>query len=188
MIHEISNRLKSLATLDAIVCPDWEFRYFSYNSQWSEGEEMGSLRDGSGGQWFFWKKGELAGYKCISPEDGVVEYISDHFKDIPSSYNSFINEPAFSMLDSSCVWYLMDNNWIKLGVDIKHVLTLEKVISWEPINYKEWAEEYYEENLDLEAISHIFTGNINVSHITSLNPDVEMSELTTELEEIGMAL
>ena len=31
---------QSLATLDAILCPEWEFRYFSFNDHWDEGERL----------------------------------------------------------------------------------------------------------------------------------------------------
>jgi len=40
--------MQSLATLDAIYSPEWEYRYYSYDSNWGEGEEMGSIRNGSG--------------------------------------------------------------------------------------------------------------------------------------------
>ncbi len=34
--------------LDAIMSPDWELRYFSFDSRWSPTEEMVSMRNGSG--------------------------------------------------------------------------------------------------------------------------------------------
>jgi hypothetical protein len=34
--------------LDAIVCPEWEHRYYSFNANWAADEVMGSMRDGSG--------------------------------------------------------------------------------------------------------------------------------------------
>lgn len=50
------NRLKalfqSLATLDAIMSPEWEYRYYSFNSKWAKGEQMGSMRNGSGDELF----------------------------------------------------------------------------------------------------------------------------------------
>ena len=45
MKAELINKLKHLALLDAIIEPEWEYRYYSYNSHWSESEEMASLRD-----------------------------------------------------------------------------------------------------------------------------------------------
>ena len=50
---EVLNRLcQSLAMLDAIVCPAWEYRYYSYNAHWDSGEAMASMRNGSGDSYF----------------------------------------------------------------------------------------------------------------------------------------
>ena len=38
------------AVLDLIVSPDWDGRYYSFNSKWSENEQMGSMRNGCGAQ------------------------------------------------------------------------------------------------------------------------------------------
>ncbi len=43
---------RSLAVLDAILSPNWEYRYYSFNSRWAVGEMMASMRNGSGDQWF----------------------------------------------------------------------------------------------------------------------------------------
>lgn len=43
---ESSKRLsQSLAMLDAIMSPEWEYRYYSFNSQWGEGEIKASMRE-----------------------------------------------------------------------------------------------------------------------------------------------
>ena len=34
---------RSVAMLDAILSPEWEFRYYSFNSKWAEGEMMASM-------------------------------------------------------------------------------------------------------------------------------------------------
>lgn len=43
---------QSLAMLDAIMSPEWEDRYYSFNSQWDAGEMMASMRNGSGDEYF----------------------------------------------------------------------------------------------------------------------------------------
>lgn len=40
------------AAIDAVLMPEWEFRYFSYDKRWSTEGEMASLRDGSGSHHF----------------------------------------------------------------------------------------------------------------------------------------
>jgi hypothetical protein len=49
-IESLKRLCKSLATLDAIICREWESRYYSYNKNWdiAKGEEYFEMRDGSG--------------------------------------------------------------------------------------------------------------------------------------------
>ena len=44
--------LQSMAMLDAILSPEWQFRYYAFNTAWSTGEQMGSMRNGSGDHFF----------------------------------------------------------------------------------------------------------------------------------------
>src|ERR1700722_13099293 len=43
---------QSLAMLDAILCPEWQYRYHSFNANWAAGEEMASMRNGCGDDYF----------------------------------------------------------------------------------------------------------------------------------------
>lgn len=43
---------QSMGMLDAILCPEWQYRYYSFNAAWAVGEQMGSMRDGSGNHLF----------------------------------------------------------------------------------------------------------------------------------------
>lgn len=88
-ISHIRKKLKTLAAVEAIVCPDWEERYFSYNSKWSEREEMASMRDGCGAEWFAWFHQSLIAYKYFSPEDGAMKDLEKVKKAFPSEYKSF---------------------------------------------------------------------------------------------------
>lgn len=54
-IQTLKTLCKALATLDAIICPDWEYRYYSYNKNWdaAKGEALFSMRNGSGDEFQF---------------------------------------------------------------------------------------------------------------------------------------
>lgn len=41
---------KSISALEAIICPDWQYRYYSYQNNWSKTEELCEMRDGQGDQ------------------------------------------------------------------------------------------------------------------------------------------
>src|SRR5262249_19116182 len=44
--------LQSLAMLDAVLESEWEYRYYSFNARWNNGEMMGSMRNGQGDEFF----------------------------------------------------------------------------------------------------------------------------------------
>ena len=47
-IESLRRQMQTLALLDAILEREWEYRYFSFNCRWSNTEQMGSMRNGSG--------------------------------------------------------------------------------------------------------------------------------------------
>jgi len=51
-VRGLRRTLQAMAMLDAILCRDWQFRYYSFNAAWAAGEQMGSIRNGSGDDLF----------------------------------------------------------------------------------------------------------------------------------------
>lgn len=47
---ELQQICKSISALEAIICPEWEYRYYSYQNDWSETEEFCEMRNGQGDQ------------------------------------------------------------------------------------------------------------------------------------------
>jgi len=47
---ELKKVCKSISALEAIICPEWEYRYYSYQKEWSETEEFCEMRNGEGDQ------------------------------------------------------------------------------------------------------------------------------------------
>jgi hypothetical protein len=47
-IPVVRDRSRSLAMLDAILSPQWEYRYYSFNGSWGPAQELASMRNGSG--------------------------------------------------------------------------------------------------------------------------------------------
>ncbi len=186
MIEQLRKKMKSLALLDAIIEQELQYRYFSYNSNWSDTEEMGSLRDGCGGEWFLWFSGELVGYKCLSPEDGLMSELEEVKESASGAFHSFITEPAFSMDQATCIWFLENSKWVKYGKPVNWLIDLQAITGWKASDYREWATEYYEREIDLEAVEKILGGEFSEEIVKTLNPDIEMSELLEELPEIGI--
>lgn len=47
-IATVRDRSTALAMLDAALSTQWDCRYYSFDSRWSPGQEMASMRDGCG--------------------------------------------------------------------------------------------------------------------------------------------
>lgn len=185
MIKEITQNLKCIAVLEAIICPEWEYRCFSYNSHWGDEEEMASMNNSSGDEWFLWVKGRHAAVKLINYEIGILSDISSIRNEFPPSYAEFISESAFSIDDSSSLWYLMDNDWVKFDVDREEARSMLAVFDWSALDYKEWADDYYENDIPIEAIENIMAGSLTEGDVQLLNPDLRLKDLDEEIEEIG---
>jgi hypothetical protein len=47
---ELKQICKSISALESIISPEWEYRYYSYQNDWSETEECCEMRNGQGDQ------------------------------------------------------------------------------------------------------------------------------------------
>ncbi|MCP3667516.1 MAG: hypothetical protein GY696_34325 [Gammaproteobacteria bacterium] len=187
MIEAYKNKLKYLALLDAILEQDWELRYYSYNSSWSSQEEMASLRDSCGGEWFFLVTEKDIAFKCTSPVDGLVDDFQTLKNQVPEKYSAFLNEPAFSMDEGSCIWYLEDNNWIALGNAINDLPNPIKIQKMTALDYCNYAREILEQDIDSNIVQSIFDGNFTFELAVKLNPDIDINALKNEVSEIGIS-
>src|SRR2546430_4902245 len=111
-ISALKKRCRALAALDLILSPEWEHRYFSFNARWAPGEELASMRNGCGDEWFclFHATG-WAGLKGLDHEslawteggDALCEALRS---EIPAQYADFSCEPAFRWDVTSFVFLL----------------------------------------------------------------------------------
>ncbi len=110
--------LQSLALLDTIIEDEWDYRYYSFNAEWSDPEQMGSMRNGSGDDFFavFDSSGcFLRGFdheSIMSPwkkqSSGIWPGILEK---IPPEFEGSVNEPAFHMEDTTfCIWRLTQDS------------------------------------------------------------------------------
>jgi len=144
------------------------------------------LRDGSGNGWFLWISGQFAAYKCLSSEDGLMPDLKEVKGAILDQYDVFKAEPAFSMNEASCIWYLVEGEWVKEGLQIKWAFDLSEVMNWSPRDYRAWAIDYYEKDLSLAAVAKTFEGKYYDAIAVELNSEVDLVELRNDLDEIGI--
>ena len=203
-INDLKRLLQSLAVLDLIMSPDWESRYYSFDSHWSEGETMGSMRNGCGDSFnalfdsngcFF--KGIAHEYPLSSWREGNLETWKKVLDQVPKEFSSAVTEPAFDMESISfCFWRTYDDASWQCGSletdetdDPDGSEFLLECLNGDPAVYQEFAEEYYEEEIPLLPICHIYNHKpLTQEIIDLLNPEVKMAEIHAELLEIGYSV
>jgi len=200
-IERLKLLTQSLAMLDAIIEPDWEGRYYSFNAHWKAGEAMASMRDGSGDGYYILFESAGAVIKGFAHESVMSPYQTDPLRlwagvldDVPTSFVSFLAEPAFSLSDTTfCIWRTpTDSAWQHGKITFPNEdgadgsADLLAILDGNPASYRNWAEEYYERPIDLAAVTHIYEHRaLTEAIIQQLNPDISLADLTEDITEIG---
>jgi len=192
---ELLKKAKSLAMLDAIYCKEWDLRYFSHNSRWAEGEEMASMRDGEGNDYFILFSAHGVSIKGYFPESGFScdgKALKAVRALMPKKLSFFLEEPAFSIEEASFfIWF--DGNkshWLKTIVSGAEkedgALYLMQWLKHGPEFYKEWAERYYGFPIDFDLVVHIFSFQpIDVGFIKQFGIVFDKNQLLEDMAEIG---
>jgi len=197
-IETIRVRAKALAMLDAIISPEWDERYYSFDTNWSAGEEMASMRNGCGDDWFILFGPFGAAIKGLDHETTISAdsiFAKEITKQLPESFSPFYNETAFSMDQISyCYWHPReDDRWKKVthpdatlsnatDGSIEHLALLHE----SSLLYQEFASEYCEIELALHTIDKVYSFTPLTDQIVkSLNPDLALSDAIEFSKEIG---
>jgi hypothetical protein len=200
-VKQLRRLLQSLAMLDAILSPEWQSRYYSFNARWAKGELMGSMRDGCGDDFFalfnaagcflkgFAHEASMSPYRRRPKEvwPGVLDRVPDEFA-------ACLREPAFTIEDTTfCIWRrYSDSSWqlgvteFPAGADPDGSRSLLSALDGKPATYKAWAEDYYERPVHLTAIRQIYKhAPLTKKLVQRLNPEVTIKDLAADREEIG---
>ncbi|WP_119674710.1 hypothetical protein [Deinococcus sp. RM] len=196
-VLECLRRSQSLALMDALLSPEWEYRYYSFNSGWSESEQMASMRDGSGDHYFMLFTGGGAVAKCFAHEIGAPQRVPVSLTDlqhvIPERYQSFLREPAFLMDELSLlIWFDVEQQlWLQLSpeesITDPPADSLMKMLSApQPGAYVAWAREYFESDTPSEAVAAIFAHQpLTEALVAAFNDDVSLLDVQEECRDIG---
>lgn len=190
-IPDIRRTTQSLAMLDAILCPDWDCRYYSFNRDWGAGQEMASMRNGSGDHWFILFDATGAALKGYAHELIKDAQLAQRIQcEVPKDFSGFLSEPAFTMQDVTfCYWRrASDSSWSKIssaqsedGSD-----KMLALLTSGPSGYKEWAENYFEVPVDLQSVSTVFAHQpLTESLVLALQPGSDLHFANEQAQEIG---
>lgn len=196
-IPTLRKLLQSLATLDAILSPDWASRYYSFNCKWAEAQQMGSMRNGSGDDWFALFMPGGAGIVGVSHESPMFRAgvpWPGIFQGIPPELAELASEPAFDPSNTTfCIWRrLRDPGWSRgpveyaPGDDPDGSAELLGMLDGNPRSYQQFALDYFEVELPLRAVEAIYAhDSLTDALVRELNPEASVEALVPDLTEIG---
>ena len=184
----------SLAALDAVNSPDPEFRYYTYNPQWDEGEAVFEMSDGEGDQMLV----------LFRPEGCVINGFLHEYEQpdkaqvtrgLPDAFEEFIfGEPVNSIGTTFCAWYTPAHGWQTgvVGNEDDGSEELLYIFDNDPETYTDWANEYYldetdREPLETEAVAALYQHEpLTKTAALTLNNELEdWLQLESDLQEIG---
>ncbi|MEZ0446541.1 hypothetical protein [Cellulomonas sp. ICMP 17802] len=203
-ISVLRDRCRALAMLDAVMSPEWDGRYYSFDSGWGPGEEMASLRNGSGDEWSIVFSPAGAFIRGFDHESEMSPFVRGGelwpglVEGVPDAFASCVTEPAFSregtLSATICLWRESgDDGWragpvaLPPGEDPDGADWLfEVLVDGTPSGYQRFAEEYYETPADLRAISAVFALDpLTEALVERLNPETTVEELAGDIVQIG---
>jgi hypothetical protein len=187
--------------LDAILCPEWQYRYHSFNANWAAGEEMASMRDGCGDGYFILFTGAGAILKGFAHESEawrraleLGQPLPGVLDRVPEEFAGFLTEPAFSIDETTfCLWRRPSDPAWQTGAieslggeDPDGSAELLRLLDGDPETYRAWAEDYFETRVARSAVEHIFghrplTGEV----VKALNPQLSLTDVAEDVSEIS---
>jgi hypothetical protein len=196
-----------MAMLDAILSPEWVYRYFSFDSRWSPGEEMASMRDGCGSEYSIVFSAAGAYARGFDHESPMSPYRVTPplpwpglFDGVPEAFRAQVTEPAFTdggaPRATVCFWREHAAIAWEAGAagplpegthDGRSAEWLFGVLlDGRPEAYERFAEDYYEVAVDIAAVRHVYALRpLTPAVVSSLNPGTDIPTLAQDIAEIG---
>jgi hypothetical protein len=201
-VVSLRRKAQSLAVLDAIMSPDWQYRYYSFNSTWGKDEMIASRKNGSGDELYILFNPFGAILKGFDHESFMSPWAREDqslwpliFDGVPAVFQQFLREPSFDIPNTTfCVWRRSDDaSWQVANVEYPDSdegsdgsEVQLSLYAGGPQPYLEFAKEYFERDLDLEAVSQVYRHEpITEVRVKQLNPEIDLQSLDAELLEIG---
>nr|WP_308404939.1 hypothetical protein [Streptomyces sp. 35G-GA-8] len=192
--------------LDAILSPDWESRCYSFGFAWAEGEEMASMRNGSGDEYSIVFSAAGAYVRGFDHESPMSPYANDGevwpgvIDSVPSAFRSCVEAPVFTDEDhvpvvTACMWReTAETRWSHGTIDFPAGhddadgadRLFRLLVDPSPEEYQRFAEDYYEVPVNLTAVRHVYALRpLTPALVSSLNEATSLSDVAEEIGEIG---
>ena len=200
-IPELLRRSKALAALELILSPEWQYRYHSFNSAWSPSEQMGSMRNGCGDEWWIvYNSTGWAALKGLAHESEAWsregEKLSAAIQAVmPPELTDFAKEPAFQWDSTGFAYFFLPTkgHWCRAN-DLTVFSALDageedllRHLCGSPSDFASFAEDYYERPVSASIVAEVFRHAPITDHMVSLlNSDITLKDISNELHiEVG---
>ena len=205
-IEELRRKTQSIALLDLVLCREWEYRTYLFDSKWSDSEKMASINPDQGDTLFI----VFAPAGCFIVgffhETVMSQWARDDhstwpgiFERVPEVFRPMIDEPAFDTAKSStfCIWrQTEDLNWSTGPVDYPEgeedpdgSESMLKIYKAGPEEYQEYVTGYFEKDLRLDLIQRVYAQkHLTREIIQQINPEADVDWVLSEAEQIGYPL
>lgn len=194
----LGNRAMALAMLDAIICPEFEYRYFNYDAAWGDDEQMGSMRNGDGDHWFLHlgdAGAAIKGFVHELPRGEMRAMARQVQRDVPAQFSAFLHEPAFEMESVSyCywrrsgepAWHKVDHPDAGLAMWSDGSADYLSILMAPASCYYDYACDYFECEPPLASIEHIYAhAPLTAAVVKSLNPQMSLADAHAAARLIG---
>ncbi len=195
-VPTLKRLLQSIAMLDAILEPERQYRYFSFNARWSERETMGSMRNGQGDDYFVLFNAGGAFIKGFVHDAAIVGQrvpAELFYRGLPVEFEECAREPAFSPESVTfCLWRLnSQRSWSRSeiplsGIDADGSARLLAMLDGCPETYRAWGMDYYERDIAAEYVAAVYRHEpLTEAVIQALNPEQRLAFLKDDVEQIA---
>ncbi len=206
-IGTVRDRSRAMAMLDAILCPERAYRYYSFDRSWSDTEELASMTDASGNDYSIVFSPAGAYARAFDHESPMTPWRSEPqetwpglFDTVPDVFRPLVLEPAFCEWEGApratvCFWRrAADVDWSTGKVDLPSGVEDADGAEWmfsvlaagTASAYQEFAADCYEVTPDLAAVQHIYDLRpLTAQIVSALNPEVSPDSLTEDIARIG---
>ena len=208
-VDALKRLMQSMAMLDAVLSPEWQFRYYSFSSKWAKGEQLGSMRNGCGDELFALFNKHGCFLKGFAHEAKMTPYRENPPKlwpglltGVPAAFNSRLNDPA-AIETTFFIWRRYgDAKWNRgkfvfpplepypdgSPQDPDGSIYLLSPYDGKPETYLECARDYFAigENLTIAHVRHVYAQKpLTTKLVQEINPKLTLADLKTDTTEIG---
>jgi hypothetical protein len=195
---ELERRCVALAMLDAIISPEWDYRYYSFNRRWDveAGHRMGSMRNGSGDEYFilFLADGiaALKGFDHESPARRGAASVRGVLDGLPDALAAFANEAAFNMQHSTFCFWNVGQGW-KTSATVTSTDRDRDGSQWMlehlaggAAEYVEYCRSYFEVEVPVEVVERFLDLEPLTPELArALQSTADLGQLAGDIDEIG---